>query len=170
MSAAGGDESVEEYEEVDALDDSDDDFAYEEVDIEDIEDDDLLAGDDEDLETAMRSLQGLGVLKEALRLLERHYPETMHRVFFYRPNTTFRMFFAVVRQPFWHHASSVGDAPALLRARTGCVTDPPLGSGLRSARAVPPVGATLDARALRADPRGRGAQVLCTALRWRLRA
>ena len=61
MSAAGGDESVEEYEEVDALDDSDDDFAYEEVDIEDIEDDDLLAGDDEDLETAMRSLQGLGV-------------------------------------------------------------------------------------------------------------
>lgn len=61
MSAAGGDESVEEYEEVDALDDSDDDFAYEEVDIEDIEDDDLLAGDDEDLETALRSLQGLGV-------------------------------------------------------------------------------------------------------------
>ena len=55
MSAAGGDESVEEYEEVDALDDSDDDFAYEEVDIEDIEDDDLLAGDDEDLETAIRA-------------------------------------------------------------------------------------------------------------------
>lgn len=61
MSAAGGEESVEEYEEVDALEDSDDDFAYEEVDVEDIEDDDLLAGDDEDLETAMRSLQGLGV-------------------------------------------------------------------------------------------------------------
>ena len=61
MSAVGGDESVEEYEEVDALEDSDDDFAYEEVDIEDIEDDDLLAGDDEDLETALRSRQGLGV-------------------------------------------------------------------------------------------------------------
>ena len=61
MSAAGGEESVEEYEEVDALEDSDDDFAYEEVDVEDIEDDDLLAGDDEDLETALRSLQGLGV-------------------------------------------------------------------------------------------------------------
>ena len=61
MSAVGGDESVEEYEEVDALEVSDDDFAYEEVDIEDIEDDDLLAGDDEDLETALRSLQGLGV-------------------------------------------------------------------------------------------------------------
>ena len=61
MSAVGGDESVEEYEEVDALEDSDDDFAYEEVDIDDLEDDDLLAGEDEDLETALRSLQGLGV-------------------------------------------------------------------------------------------------------------
>jgi hypothetical protein len=62
MSAVAGDESVEEYEEVDALDDSDDDFAYEEVDIEDLEDDEQFgAGDDEDLETALRSLQGLGV-------------------------------------------------------------------------------------------------------------
>ena len=61
MSAAGGDQSVEVYEEVDAPEDSDDDFAYEEVDIEDFEDDDLLAADDDDLETALRSLQGLGM-------------------------------------------------------------------------------------------------------------
>ena len=60
MSAAGGDESVEEYEEVDALDDSDDDFAYEEVDIEDIEDDDLLAGDDEDLRNRDAVAAGAG--------------------------------------------------------------------------------------------------------------
>lgn len=52
-------EAEEEYEEVDALEDSDDDFAYEEVDI-DEDDDDLLGEGDEDLETAMRSLHGLG--------------------------------------------------------------------------------------------------------------
>ena len=54
-----GNEAEEEYEEVDALEDSDDDFAYEEVDIDD-DDDDLLGEGDEDLETAMRSLHGLG--------------------------------------------------------------------------------------------------------------
>jgi hypothetical protein len=55
----GNEAQEEEYEEVDALEDSDDDFAYEEVDV-DEEDDDLLGEDDEDLETAMRSLHGLG--------------------------------------------------------------------------------------------------------------
>lgn len=34
-----------------------------------------------------KALSGLGVLKEALRLMERHYPETLHRVYFYRPGT-----------------------------------------------------------------------------------
>lgn len=55
-----GDESENEYEEVDALEDSDDDFAYEEVDI-DEDDDDLLGGDDEDLDAALRSLHTLGL-------------------------------------------------------------------------------------------------------------
>lgn len=54
-----GNEAEEEYEEVDALEDSDDDFEYEEVDV-DEDDDDLLEEEDEDLETAMRSLHGLG--------------------------------------------------------------------------------------------------------------
>jgi hypothetical protein len=55
-----GDESENEYEEVDALEDSDDDFAYEEVDI-DEDDEDLLGGDDEDLDAALRSLHTLGL-------------------------------------------------------------------------------------------------------------
>jgi len=48
----------EEYEEVDALEESDDEFVYEEVDVDEEEDD--LGDDGEDLETAMRSLHGLG--------------------------------------------------------------------------------------------------------------
>lgn len=59
LATMGNEAQEEEYEEVDALEDSDDDFAYEEVDV-DEEDDDLLGEDDEDLETAMRSLHGLG--------------------------------------------------------------------------------------------------------------
>lgn len=50
-----GNEAEDEYEEVDALEDSDDDFQYEEVDIEE-EDDDLFGDGDEDLDAAMRSL------------------------------------------------------------------------------------------------------------------
>ena len=46
-----GGSSGDEYEEVDALDDSDDDFAYEEVELED-DVDDLLDGEDEDFEAA----------------------------------------------------------------------------------------------------------------------
>lgn len=42
-------------------------------------------------------LRGLAVLKEALRLLERHYPETLRRVYFYRPGPTFRFIFAAFR-------------------------------------------------------------------------
>lgn len=42
-------------------------------------------------------LKGLAVLKEALRLLERHYPETLQRVYFYRPSTAFRVVFAIFR-------------------------------------------------------------------------
>jgi hypothetical protein len=42
-------------------------------------------------------LTGLAVLKEALRMLERHYPETLHRVYFYRPSVTFRAIFAIFR-------------------------------------------------------------------------
>ena len=49
----------DEYEEVDALEDSDDEFVYEEVDVDD-EDDDLLAAENEDLDSVMRSLNGLG--------------------------------------------------------------------------------------------------------------
>jgi len=52
------DEVEEVYEEVDALEESDDEFVYEEVDI-DEDDEDLLAEDAEDLDAAMRSLQGL---------------------------------------------------------------------------------------------------------------
>jgi hypothetical protein len=49
-----------EYEEVDALDDSDDDFAYENLNVEEFDElDDELLADDDDLESAMRSLRGL---------------------------------------------------------------------------------------------------------------
>ena len=41
------------------------------------------------------SLTGLGVLKEALHLMERHYPETLHRVYFYRPSTGFRLIYNI---------------------------------------------------------------------------
>ena len=41
------------------------------------------------------ALHGLSVLKEALRMMERFYPETMHRVFFYRPGAAFRLIFAI---------------------------------------------------------------------------
>jgi len=44
-----------------------------------------------------KALSGLGVLKEALRLMERHYPETLHRVYFYRPGTGFRLIFNIFR-------------------------------------------------------------------------
>jgi hypothetical protein len=54
-----GGSSGDEYEEVDALDDSDDDFAYEEVELED-DVDDLLDGEDEDFEAALRSLHTMG--------------------------------------------------------------------------------------------------------------
>ena len=43
------------------------------------------------------TLSGLGVLKEALRLMERQYPETLHRVYFYRPGLAFRLVFNVFR-------------------------------------------------------------------------
>ena len=43
------------------------------------------------------SLAGLGVLKEAMRICERHYPETLHKVFFYRPGPAFRVIFAIFR-------------------------------------------------------------------------
>ena len=44
-----------EYEEVDALDDSDDDFAYENLNVEEFDElDDELLADDDDLESAMR--------------------------------------------------------------------------------------------------------------------
>jgi len=43
------------------------------------------------------ALHGLGVLKEALRICERFYPETMHRIYFYRPGTAFRMIFGIFR-------------------------------------------------------------------------
>ena len=49
-----------EYEDVDALDDSDDDFAYENLNVEEFDElDDELLADDDDLESAMRSLRGL---------------------------------------------------------------------------------------------------------------
>ena len=42
-------------------------------------------------------LKGLAVLKEAMQLLERHYPETMGRIFFYRPSMAFRVVWAIAR-------------------------------------------------------------------------
>ena len=42
-------------------------------------------------------LAGLAVLKEALRICERYYPETLTRVYFYRPNFAFRAVFAIFR-------------------------------------------------------------------------
>eukprot|EP00322_Chrysochromulina_rotalis_P018995 CAMPEP_0115835464 /NCGR_PEP_ID=MMETSP0287-20121206/4207_1 /TAXON_ID=412157 /ORGANISM="Chrysochromulina rotalis, Strain UIO044" /LENGTH=382 /DNA_ID=CAMNT_0003288921 /DNA_START=117 /DNA_END=1264 /DNA_ORIENTATION=- len=43
------------------------------------------------------SLAGLGVLKEALHLMERHYPETMHKIYFYRPSLGFQVIFNIFR-------------------------------------------------------------------------
>ena len=43
------------------------------------------------------ALAGLAVLKEALRICERYYPETLTRVYFYRPNFAFRAVFAIFR-------------------------------------------------------------------------
>lgn len=50
------------------------------------------------------SLKGLPVLKEALRLMERNYPETMHKIFFYRPTPAFRLIFSIFR--LWVPAST----------------------------------------------------------------
>jgi membrane protein DedA with SNARE-associated domain len=43
------------------------------------------------------SLTGLSVLREAMRLMATFYPETLHKVFFYRPGVAFRLCFAVFR-------------------------------------------------------------------------
>ena len=40
---------------------------------------------------------GLGVLKEALRMILNNYPESMHRVWFYRPALAFRFSFSIIR-------------------------------------------------------------------------
>ena len=40
---------------------------------------------------------GLGSLQEALRLLTAHYPEFLHKCYFYRPGLAFRVAFAVFR-------------------------------------------------------------------------
>lgn len=53
-----GDSSGDELVEVDALEESDDDFAYEEIDID--EDDPLLLAEEDDFDSALRSLAGLG--------------------------------------------------------------------------------------------------------------
>ena len=42
-------------------------------------------------------LKQLAVLREAFRIAERFYPETLGRLIFYRPNLTFRAIFAVFR-------------------------------------------------------------------------
>ena len=43
------------------------------------------------------TLSGLSVLREAMRLMAGFYPETLHRIFFYRPSRGFRLVFAVFR-------------------------------------------------------------------------
>ena len=43
------------------------------------------------------TLTGLSVLREAMRLMATFYPETLHRIFFYRPSRAFRLVFAVFR-------------------------------------------------------------------------
>ena len=75
-------------------------------------------------------LKGLAVLKEALRILERHYPETMQRIFFYRPGTGFRMVFAIFR--LWVPKSS-RDRFVLVREgdEKRFFAPPPHGAGLR---------------------------------------
>ena len=44
------------------------------------------------------------MLKEAMRLLERHYPESMSKIYFYRPGTGFLIVFAIFR--LWANAST----------------------------------------------------------------
>jgi len=58
MGNEDGDSSGDELVELDALDESDDDFAYEEIDID--EDDPLLLAEEDDFDSALRSLAGLG--------------------------------------------------------------------------------------------------------------
>lgn len=77
------------------------------------------------------SLTGLGVLKEALRICERHYPETLHKVFFYRPGPGFRMLFAIFRM--WVPRST-RDRFVLVRPGEEArhfFRPPPHGAGLR---------------------------------------
>ena len=58
MGNEDGDSSGDELVELDALDESDDDFAYEEIDSD--EDDPLLLAEEDDFDSALRSLAGLG--------------------------------------------------------------------------------------------------------------
>lgn len=77
------------------------------------------------------ALSGLGVLKEAMRLLERFYPEGLHTVYFYRPGAAFRMLFAVFR--LWARPST-RDRFVLVRPGEEDATffaPPPKGCGLR---------------------------------------
>ena len=77
------------------------------------------------------ALRGLAVLKEAMRMLERHYPESMHKIYFYKPGAGFRIIFAIFR--LWANAST-RDRFVLVRKgeeETHFFAPKPFGAGLR---------------------------------------
>ena len=86
-------------------------------------------------------LKGLAVLKESLRLLERYYPETMGRIFFYRPGLGFRAVFAIFR--LWVPKSS-RDRFILVREgeERKFFEPPPHGAGLDPATTPRELGGT----------------------------
>ena len=48
-------------------------------------------------EHTARKVAGLAMALEALRMMERFYPEGLARVYFYRPSAPFRLVFAIFR-------------------------------------------------------------------------
>ena len=85
-------------------------------------------------------LRGLGVLREAVRILERYYPETLGRVFFYRPGAGFRFIFAIFSM--WVGASTRSRFVLVRKGEESryFFSPPPHGCGLRPEDTPPELG------------------------------
>ena len=84
---------------------------------------------------------GMRVLKEAMRIMERHYPETLHTVYFYRPGMTFRLAFAIFR--LWVPKSTRDRFILVREGEENVFFEPqPRGCGLRREEAPVELGGT----------------------------